>query len=86
MRRITVDLDNNQVIKDEAISGKIPVHQLHEKLPAGVETIETILVTGKLKDIQIQALHLTANFQKEYQFHCLNRKIQKKTQGWWIVV
>ena len=44
-----MDLDNNQVIKDEAISGKIPVHQLHEKLPAGVETIETILVYRKIE-------------------------------------
>ena len=52
MRRITVDLDRNQVIQDEAVSGEISVRQLHEKLPAGVETIETLLVYRKVEGHQ----------------------------------
>ena len=44
VRRITMDLDMMQIIKDEVITPEISVHKLHDKLPEGVENIETILV------------------------------------------
>lgn len=43
-RRITIDLDFNQVIKDEVLPEEMTPLQAHAKLPEGVESIETILI------------------------------------------
>ena len=44
VRRVTLDIDSNQIICDEEISGAIPLHKLHDKLPIGVKNIQTTLV------------------------------------------
>ena len=49
VRRITLDIDSNRVIKDEAISGEIPVKQLYDKLPTGTKNIQTVLIYKKVQ-------------------------------------
>ena len=43
-RRVTVDLDSNEVIQDIPITEELSLHKIHEKLPEGSENIETILI------------------------------------------
>ena len=43
-RRITLDLDTDKVIRDEAIQPGMTVHQIHQKRPANVQSIETTLI------------------------------------------
>ena len=44
IRRITLDLDTDQVIRDEPIRPGMSVHQIHQKLPEQVQSIETTLI------------------------------------------
>ena len=44
IRRITLDLDTDKVIRDETIHQGMTVHQIHQKLPSGVQSIETTLI------------------------------------------
>ena len=44
VRRVTTDLDNSRIIEDLTIVGEMSAKQLHQRLPPGVENIETILV------------------------------------------
>ena len=47
-RRVTPDIDTNQIIADEQITPGMTVHQVHRKLPTGVKNIETMLIYKKV--------------------------------------
>ena len=50
VKRITLDLEQNRITQEKDITPNMTVHQLHEKLPEGVRSIETILVYRRLPD------------------------------------
>ena len=43
-RRITVDLDTNNVVADEEVTPEMTIHKVHKKLPEGIRSIETTLI------------------------------------------
>ena len=43
-RRITVDLDTNNVVADEEVTPEMTTHKVHKKLPEGIRSIETTLI------------------------------------------
>lgn len=53
VKRITLDLEQNRIIQEKGITPNMTVHQLHDKLPEGVRSIETTWSTANSPITQI---------------------------------